>query len=86
LKPLPFFVNEQRLQVNGIHFEVIRRFEVADGFQIRSGQPLIVQHTHGRVVAMKGNQFMSRKLERGLLVVRLHQLSANGKPGNGSRP
>ena len=73
-------MDEQSFQVNGIDFEMVGRLKVADNFQVGARQALVVEHAHGRVVAMQRDQFMVGEFETAR-----RQLASNGEAGHGRR-
>ena len=86
-------VNEHRACVDGIHQKLIRRREVALGFQVEARQALIVQHAFGGVVAIERDDVVIGCLRAGALPARctrmprtLTALGPSAKPATARQP
>ena len=74
---LAVFVDEHGLVFDAVDFEMVRRVEVADGFEVGARKSLIVEHAHGGLVACQVDELVVGGFERGLVVAGARELTAD---------
>ena len=74
---LAVLVDEHRAIVDAVDLEMVRRFEMAEGLEVRAPQALIVEHAGGVGIALEVNELVIGRFEIGLVIFRPRQLPAN---------
>ncbi len=75
---LAIFDHVERTRIERVHLKAVRGGEVALGFEVQPGQPLVVQDMLGRSIARQHDQLMVCGLDSGRLILALDQLAVNG--------